>query len=194
MGFLDNVKKGLDSAASSLNQAVNNAQSGSSSNPPPAPDNAIYGDDDFIDGFHPETWLDPSGLSPEELVGNHVSGPMAFTDLQTFETDEGNAARWVDSVNGYTLDLVSVSEAVLGTMGTQDNVCRTYGARLATSEPAHIGDWSVQGSNGPGHRELVVCIGDLVARIDIYGPAELDLNAARDGLDTFLLVALRLDG
>jgi hypothetical protein len=192
VGFLDNVKKGLDGAAKSINQAVSNQQSGSSTGPS-ATAGGTY-DDDFIDGFHPETWLDRSGLLPEELVGNFVYSPMAFTDRQVFTTEEGNVARWVDPANGYTLDLVSVSEAALATMGTQENVCRTYAERLATSEPAEIGDVAIQGSNGPGHRELVVCIGDLVARGAIYGPAELDLDAARDGLHTFMLVALHLDG
>lgn len=204
MGFLDNVKKGLNDAASSINQAVNNAQSGSGQQSPPPPpgsapaapppgDNLIYGDDAFIDGFHPETWFDLDGASIEELLTMELPHDMNFGPPSTFETEEAYVARWSDAAGGYTFDVASIKEERLGELQTQENVCAAYGGQLATSEPATIGDVAVQGSNGPGHRQLVVCIGDLVAKMDLYGPAELDLRAAAIGVYEAMACALRLN-
>ena len=152
-----------------------------------------YGDDSFIDGAHPETWLSGLDITMEELITNELSVNLVFEAPETFETDDGCVARWVDNANGFTVDLASIKEELLGTLGTQDAVCAHYASQLATSEPGAMGDVSIAGSNGPGHRELVVCIGDLVAKCDLYGPADLDLEAARIGVYEFVAAALKLN-
>ncbi|MBI2706171.1 MAG: hypothetical protein HYX32_12895 [Actinobacteria bacterium] len=196
MGFLDNVKKGLDSAASSLNQAVSNTQPGSTpgSSPPPPAGTNLDGGNDFIDGTRPETWFDnTAGTTLDELVGMELPITLHFGPPQSFETDDAWVARWADTANGYTLDVASLKEEMLGTYGTQEAVCAGYAAKLASAEPATIGDQAIQGSNGPGHRELLVCLGDLVVKCDLYGPADLDLDAAAIGVYEAAAFALRLN-
>ena len=157
MGFLDNVKKGLDDAAKGLNKAVSGTNVPSP--PPPGAPGANDVDPDFIDGLAPQTWLPMAGTSLDDIVasdevffgGGSTEAPT-FGEPQVFEIDDAIVARYASTDGSTTIDLASIKESAMIAAGSSDGVCETYGSRLATcGRHDGLGDVSVEGSNGPGH-------------------------------------------
>lgn len=206
-GFFDKVSKGLGDLADSVNKAVTiggdagpepTAPSSAAVPPPPghvppppppgvatAPTGTVAGTqppspfpyDEHIDGTDPASWTNTDRLA--DVVTYHLGRNVVFDEAQPFERDDAHVARFPATDASVTIDLVSITEATMGALGTRDALLARYLDGVADQVAEPIDEVAVSGSLGAGHACCIDLIGDAALRVDLYAPADVPVDQLR---------------